>query len=205
MITLYTYPTPNGHKISILFEELALPYRVRRLNLFGGEARTPEYLRIHPLGKMPAVVEALPDGRQRRLFGSGAIMQFYAESSGQLLPTDPDARAEALSWFALGISDLGPAAVDVFRFSARAPEKTSYAIDLLKGELIRSYTALNDRLGEVEYLAGEYSLADIACFPFITTASAARDGLLDRFVHMKRWHDTIKARPAVLRGLAVPG
>ncbi|HYH21051.1 MAG TPA: glutathione S-transferase C-terminal domain-containing protein [Azospirillum sp.] len=203
MITLYTFATPNGHKASILLEELGLQYRVHKLDLMGGENKAPEYLKISPIGKLPAAVEEMPGGVTRRLFGSGAILLHYAERTGRLLPGG-DMRAEALSWLMLGISDLGPTALDMFRFSVRAPEKIPYAIDLFKGELLRCYGALDDRLAQEEYLAGEYSVADISCFPFIAAAAVAGGGLLDRYANLKRWHDAILARPAVQRGMAVP-
>ncbi|HYD69713.1 glutathione S-transferase family protein [Azospirillum sp.] len=203
MITLYTFATPNGHKASILLEELGLQYRVHKLDLMGGENKAPEYLAISPIGKLPAAVEEMPGGAARRLFGSGAILLHYAERTGRLLPGG-DMRAEALSWLMLGISDLGPTALDMFRFSVRAPEKIPYAIDLFKGELLRCYGALDDRLSQEEYLAGDYSVADIACFPFIAAAAVAGGGLLDRYANLKRWHDAIIARPAVQRGMAVP-
>ncbi|WP_431859504.1 glutathione S-transferase family protein [Azospirillum sp.] len=203
MITLYTSPTPNGHKASILLEELGLKYRVHRLDLAAGETKSPEYLKISPIGKMPAIVEELPGGVQRRLFGSGAILMHFAEHTGRLLPQG-EARGEALSWMMLGISDLGPTAMDMFRFSVRAPEKIPYAIDLFKGELLRCYQALDNRLAEEEYLAGEYSIADISCFTFIAVAATMGGRLLERYPHVKRWHDAIIARPAVQRGLAVP-
>lgn len=203
MITLYTSPTPNGHKASILLEELGVSYRVHRLDLAAGENKGPEYLKISPIGKMPAILEELPGGVQRRLFGSGAILMHYAEHTGRLLPQG-EARGEALSWMMLGISDLGPTAMDMFRFSVRAPEKIPYAIDLYKGELLRCYQALDDRLKDEEYLAGEYSIADISCFTFIAVAASMGGRLLERYPNIKRWHDAIIARPAVQRGLAVP-
>ncbi len=204
MITLYSFATPNGHKASILLEELGLTYKVHKIDILAGENKHPDYLAISPIGKLPAVVEDLPGGKKRRLFGSGAILLHYAERTGRLLPEGVDDRAEAMSWLMLGISDLGPMAVDMFRFSVRAPEKIPYAIDLFKGELMRSYNALETRLGETEYLAGSYSIADIACYPFIAAAAVAGGSLLERFPNMKRWHDAIAERPAVKRGMAVP-
>lgn len=204
MITLYTFATPNGHKASVLLEELGLTYKVHKIDLVSGEHRHPDYLAISPISKIPAVVEDLPGGKKRRLFGSGAILLHYAERTGRLLPDSVDDRAEAMSWFMLGISDLGPTAVDMFRFSVRAPEKIPYAIDLFKGELVRVYTAMDARLGEAEYLAGSYSIADIACYPFIAVAAVANAGLLERFPNLKRWHDAVAERPAVKRGMAVP-
>ena len=202
MITLYTFPTPNGHKASILLEELGLSYKVHRLDLTVGENKHADYLRISPIGKLPAILEELPGGVQRRLFGSGAILLHFAEHTGRLLPQG-EARGEALSWMMMGISDLGPTALDMFRFSVRAPEKIPYAIDLFKGELLRCYEALDARLAQVEYLAGEYSIADISCYPFISVA-ASGGRLLERYDNLRRWHDAVAARPAVQRGMAVP-
>ncbi len=204
MITLYTFATPNGRKASILLEELGLAYTVHKLDVMAGEHRTADYLKFSPIGKLPALVETTADGKTCRLFGSGAILLHYAEQTGQLLPIDVDARAECLSWFFMGISDLGPAAVEMFRFSVRLPEKLPSAIDLFKGELIRCYNALDQRLSVVEYLAGEYSIADIACYPFIAAAALSSGSLLDRFPNLKRWHDLLGTRPAVVRGMLVP-
>ncbi|WP_029007773.1 glutathione S-transferase family protein [Azospirillum halopraeferens] len=202
MITLYTFPTPNGHKASILLEELGLKYRVHRLDLMAGENRSAAYLAISPAGKLPAVAEEMPGGVTRRLFGSGAILLHYAECAGRLLPTGA-ARDETLCWFQFGISDLGPIAVDLFRFAVRAPEKIPYAIDLYRTELQRYYDALDRRLGEATYLGGdEYSIADIACYPFV--AVAAEGGRLNDQANLQRWRALIAERPAVQRGMAVP-
>lgn len=204
MITLYTFGTPNGHKATILLEELGLSYTAHKLDVPGGEHKTPAYLKISPIGKFPALIETMEDGSTRRLFGSGAILLHYAERTGRLLPADPGARAEGLGWFFLGISDLGPASVDMFRFSERAPEKLPYAIDLFRGDLMRCYEALDRRLTEVAFLAGEYSIADIACYPFIAGAALSPGALLTRFPNLGRWHDLMAARPAVARGMALP-
>lgn len=205
MLTLYSFPTPNGRKASILLEELGLTYAVHRVDLAAGENKRPDFLAISPITKIPALVEVLPGGRVRRLFGSGAILLHFAERTGRLLPEDEDERAEAMSWFMLGVSDLGPTAIDMQRFAARAPDRIPHAIDLYKGELMRCYSALEDRLGVAEHLGGTtYSIADIACFPFIAAAAVAGGGLLDRFPNLKRWHDAMAERPAVRRGMAVP-
>jgi GSH-dependent disulfide-bond oxidoreductase len=204
MITLYTFNTPNGHKASILLEELGLKYKIHKLDLSAGEHKSPEYMAISPIAKIPAVVEELPGGVRRRLFGSGAIMMHFAERTQRLLPSSVEARTEALSWFMMGLSDLGPAALDMFRFSVRAPERIPYAIDLFRGELVRCYQAMEARLEEVEYLAGEYSIADIACYPFFAVAAASNSELLDRYPNLRRWHDLVAARPAVIRGMAAP-
>lgn len=204
MITLYTFASPNGQKASILLEELGLTYKVHKIDIVAGDNRHPDYLAISPIGKIPAVVEDLPGGKKRRLFGSGAILLHYAERTGRLLPEGVDERAEAMSWLMLGVSDLGPTGVNKFRFSVMAPEKIPYAIDLFKGELQRIYAALEERLAGNEYLAGSYSIADIACFPFAAVVAKADGNVLERYPNVKRWHDAVAERPAVKRGMAVP-
>ncbi|WP_448204074.1 glutathione S-transferase family protein [Azospirillum sp. sgz302134] len=204
MITLYTFASPNGHKASILLEELGLTYKVHKLDLLAGDHLQPDYRTISPIGKIPAIVEDLPGGKKRRLFGSGAILLHYAERTGRLLPEGVDDRAEAMSWFMMGISDLGPSGMNKFRFAVRAPEKIPYAIDVFKEELARCYAAMDERLAGAEHLAGTYSIADIACYPFFAVALAADGTLADRFPNVKRWHDMVAERPAVKRGMAVP-
>ncbi|MDQ2105005.1 glutathione S-transferase family protein [Azospirillum isscasi] len=204
MITLYTFASPNGQKASILLEELGLTYKVHKVDIVAGDNRHPDYLAISPIGKIPAIVEDLPGGRKRRLFGSGAILLHYAEHTGRLLPEGVDERAEAMSWLMLGVSDLGPTGVNKFRFSVMAPEKIPYAIDHFKGELQRIYAAMEDRLAGTEYLAGSYSIADIACFPFVAVVAKADGNVLERYPNLKRWYDTVAERPAVKRGMAVP-
>src|SRR4051812_1161636 len=195
MITLYSFPTPNGQKAAIMLEEVGLPYRVHKVDITVGEQLQPEYLKISPVGKIPAIIdEDAPQGSQR-VFGSGAILLHIAEKTGLLMPaSDPD-RAEALSWIAFGISDLAPAAIDMFRFAVRAPEKLPYAIELFKGELKRCYAALEARLAESEYLAGAaYSAADIACFPFVAIAIEIDSPLVDDTPNLHRWHAAVAAR-----------
>ena len=204
MITLYTFASPNGQKASILLEELGLTYKVHKVDIVAGDNRHPDYLAISPIGKIPAVVEDLPGGRKRRLFGSGAILLHYAERTGRLLPEGVDDRAEAMSWLMLGVSDLGPTGVNKFRFSVMAPEKIPYAIDHFKSELQRIYAALEERLAGNEHLAGSYSIADIACFPFVAVVAKADGNVLDHYPNLKRWYDTVAERPAVKRGMAVP-
>lgn len=205
MITLYTYPTPNGHKASILFEELGLSYTAHSMDLANGEQHTEAYLDISPLGKLPAVVETLADGRIRRIFGSGAILQHYAEQEGRLIPADADGRLACLNWLAFGISDLGPTGLDLFRFNVMAPEKLPYAIDLFVRELRRCHQAMERRLATEEFLAGNsYSIADIACFPFINAAAQRQDTVLADRPGLRRWFETVAARPAVVRGMRIP-
>lgn len=203
MITLYTYPTPNGRKASILLEELSIRYRVHRLDLPTDENMTAEYLGINPIGKIPAVVEELPGGT-RRLFGSGAILLSFAERTESLIPTDAERRAECYSWLMMGISDLAPAGVYQFYFAVQAPEPDPDAADLFKSELVRYFSAMDKRLATAEYLAEEYSIADIACFPFTSLLSTAMPEVVADFANLRRWHDLVAARPAVQRGMAVP-
>lgn len=206
MITLYTSATPNGHKASIMIEELGLAYEVRTISLADGQHLTPDYLKVSPAGKIPALVLADAGGSPRRLFGSAAILQYLAETHGRLLPTDPAQRIEALGWLSIATSDLGPAAVSLFRFAALAPEKLPYAIDLFKGETGRCWRAIDTRLAGSPHLAGpDYSIADIAVFPFAAAAAKARPDFLDARPNIGRWYDAIAARPAVQRGMAVPG
>ncbi|WP_207455243.1 glutathione S-transferase N-terminal domain-containing protein [Azospirillum sp. SYSU D00513] len=204
MITLYSWASPNGHKVSILLEELGLSYKVRKIDVLAGEHRQPDYLAVSPIGKIPALIEDLPGGRKRRLFGSGPILIHFAERTRRLLPETAEAKGEAMNWLMLGISDLAPAAANLFRFGVRAPEKIPYAIDYFKSELARCYDAMEARLAGSEYLAEDYSIADIACFPFVAASAAADMEMFERYPNLKRWHDVIAERPAVKRGMAVP-
>jgi GST-like protein len=205
MITLFSYPSPNGHKASIMLEETGLSYETVRVELTTGENLTPEFLAISPLGKVPALIDNDTGNAPRRVFGSGAILEYLAEKTGQLLPSEVCARTEVWSWLAFGISDLGPTSVDMFRFSVRAPEKLPYAIELFRSELHRCYQALESQLSKTEYLIdSEYTIADIAVFPFIDIASQTAPILFEKYPNLKRWHALISARPAVQRGMSVP-
>ncbi|MDR3514896.1 MAG: glutathione S-transferase N-terminal domain-containing protein [Azospirillaceae bacterium] len=203
MITLYHFPSPNGRKALIALEEFGLPYRVERVDVMIGEQFKPEFLAINPLGKVPALIDAEDGAPAQRVFGSGAILLYLAEKTGRLMPTDPVQRAEALSWLELAISDLSPAAMNLFRFFARAPEKLPYAIDLFKCELGRCWKAFNGRLADHPYLAGDdFSIADIAAFPFAAAKAKSAPGYFMEFPDLLRWHDRINDRPAVQRAMA---
>ncbi|EWY36467.1 glutathione S-transferase [Skermanella stibiiresistens SB22] len=207
MITLYSYPTPNGHKASIMLEEICLPYEIVRVEIMQGENLKSEFLEISPLGKIPAMVDTDTGtgNAPRRVFGSGAILEYLAEKSGKLLPDDVCARTEVWNWLAFGVSDVGPTSVDMFRFAVRAPEKLPYAIELFRSELLRCYRALDIQLSKTEYLVnGEYTIADISVYPFIAIAGQTKPTMFENFPHLKRWHDLVGARPAVQRGMAVP-
>lgn len=200
MITLYTFATPNGWRASIMLEELGLDYRVKVIDLAKGEQLAADFLAVNPLGKIPALVE---DGAA--VFGSTAILYHLAETHGKLMPAEPAARREAHVWLAFGAGDLAPNLVSAYYFRVRAPEPQPIAIERFASEIKKCHQALETRLGEAEYLAGaEYSIADIACFPFIAAGASMRPDLFDERPNLRRWHDAIQARPAVLQGMAVP-
>lgn len=200
MLTLYTQATGNGRKASIMLEEVGLRYRAVKVDLRGEENRLPSFMTVNPIGKIPAVVEEMPGGASRRLFGSGAILLSFAERTGRLLPADGVKREEALSWFMAGISDLSPASGAFFWLTQGAPEDAPKAIERAKSVLDRCFTAAEVRLGGVEYLAEEYSIADIAWYPFVAGAGDR----LEAMPNLRRWRDAVGERPAVKRGMAVP-
>ena len=198
MIELYTAATPNGHKISIALEELGLPYEVHALSFDRQEQKAPEFLRINPNGRIPAIVD---DGFA--VFESGAILLYLAEKTGQLLPSDPKGRSLAIQWLMFQMGGVGPMQGQANVFFRYFPEKLQGAIDRYQNETRRLYEVLDTRLGEVEYLAGDYSIADIATYPWVRIhdwSGVAVDGL----PHLQRWMDALAARPAVQRGLQVP-
>ncbi len=198
MIELYTAATPNGHKISIALEELGLPYEVHALSFDRQEQKAPEFLRINPNGRIPAIVD---DGFA--VFESGAILLYLAEKTGQLLPSDPKGRSLAIQWLMFQMGGVGPMQGQANVFFRYFPEKLQGAIDRYQHETRRLYEVLDRRLGEAEYLAGDYGIADIATYPWVRIhdwAGVAIDGL----EHLQRWMDAIAVRPAVQRGLQVP-
>jgi glutathione S-transferase len=202
MIDLYTGPTPNGWKASIMLEELGLPYEVRAIRLLQGEQREPWFLRINPNGRIPAIVDR--DAGDFAVFESGAILIYLAEKTGKLLPTDTKGRSVAIQWLMFQMGGIGPMQGQANVFFRYAPEKIDYAIARYQEETARLYRVLDGRLAESEYLAGEYSIADIATWPWVRIhdwAGVSVDGM----PHLQRWIAAIAERPAVLRGVAVPG
>lgn len=198
MIDLYTAATPNGHKVSIALEEMGLPYRVHALSFDKKEQKTSEFLRINPNGRIPAIVD---DGFA--VFESGAILLYLAEKTGQLLPTDAKGRSRVIQWLMFQMGGVGPMQGQANVFFRYFPEKLQGAIDRYQHETRRLYAVLDTRLGEAEYLAGDYSIADIATFPWVRVhdwAGVSVDGL----PHLQRWLAAIDARPAVQCGLQVP-
>ncbi|ERI51495.1 glutathione S-transferase [Pseudomonas sp. EGD-AK9] len=201
MIDLYTAATPNGHKASIALEELGLPYQVHALSFERKEQKAAAFLRINPNGRIPAIVDR--DNDDFAVFESGAILIYLAEKTGQLLPSDAKGRSRVLQWLMFQMGGVGPMQGQANVFFRYFPEKLQGAIDRYQHETRRLYEVLDARLGEVEYLAGDYSIADIATFPWVRVhdwAGVSLDGL----THLQRWLDAIAARPAVQRGLQVP-
>lgn len=203
MIQLWTWPTPNGHKVHIMLEELGLPYEVVPVNIGSGDQFKPEFLAITPNHRIPALID--PDGPHGpiTLFESGAILIYLAEKTGKLMPTDATARYTCLQWLMFQMGGIGPMFGQYNHFAAYAPEKLEYPITRYTNEVARLHRVLETRLQQAPYLAGaEYSIADIATFPWVR--SPERRGIdLANYPAVKRWHDAIAARPAVERGVEV--
>jgi GST-like protein len=203
-IEVWTWPTPNGHKVHIALEELGLPYTVVPVAIGKGEQFRPEFLAITPNHRIPAIVDPDgPGGKPLKLFESGAILIYMAEKAGALIPKDPAARYTCLQWLMFQMGGVGPMFGQYGHFHTYAPEKLPYAQARYANEVQRLHRVLDKRLSEAPYLAGEeYSIADIATFPWIRNAD--RRGVdLGQYPHVARWHDAIAARPAVQRGVAV--
>ncbi len=205
-IELYTWPTPNGHKIHIMLEEVGLPYNVHAIDIGAGDQFDADFLKISPNNKMPAIVDVDPDGpdgEAHSVFESGAILIYLAEKTGKLLPSDPRKRSEALQWLMWQMGGLGPMLGQAHHFLQYAPETIEYARNRYSNEAKRLYGVLDKRLGETRYLAGdEYSIADIAAWPW--TRFPERQGV-DRndYPNFVRWFDEIAERPAVKRGVEI--
>jgi GST-like protein len=204
MIDVYSWATPNGHKVHIMLEELGLAYQAHPINIGSGDQFKPEFLKISPNNKIPAIVDSDgPDGKPITMFESGAILLYLASKTGQFLPDDVRGRYVTLEWLMFQMASVGPMLGQAHHFRMYAPEKIDYAVSRYSNEAKRIYGVLERRLAEHEYLAGEmYTIADIAVWPW--TRSAKNQGIeLDEFPSVKRWFDSIGARPAVLRGVDV--
>ena len=204
MIDLYSWATPNGHKVHIMLEETGIPYRVHGVNIRTGEQFAPEFLRISPNNRIPAIVDPDgPAGRPLSLFESGAILVYLAGKSGKLLPQDLNDRYTALQWLMWQMGGVGPMFGQANHFRAYAVEKIAYAIERYTNEANRLTGVLDRRLAEARFLAGdEYSIADIAVFPWMRNPE--RRGIdMNAYPNAKRWFDEIAARPAVQRGVKV--
>ena len=200
MIDLYYWTTPNGHKIAIFLEEAGLPYRIVPVNISKGEQFKPEFLQISPNNRIPAIVDdaLATGGRPVSVFESGAILQYLAEKTSKFLPKDLHGRVEVMQWLFWQTGGLGPMAGQNHHFGQYAPEKIPYAIERYAKETNRLYGVLDKRLADREFVAGDYSIADMASYPWIVPYE--RQGQkLDDFPNLKRWFETIRARPAVMR------
>ena len=204
MIDVYSWPTPNGHKIHIMLEECGLPYRVIPVDIGAGEQFRPDFLKISPNNKIPAIVDPNgPDGKPISLFESGAILLYLAAKTGKFLPATDRAKYQVLEWLMFQMGTVGPMLGQNHHFRLYAPEKVDYAIDRYSNEAKRIYGVIDRRLSQHAYLGGdEYSIADIATFPWLRTWE--RQGVvLDEYPRMQAWFNGITQRPAVQRGVKV--
>ena len=205
MIDLYTWTTPNGRKVSIMLEELALPYEVHEVNIGQGEQHAPAFLAISPNNKIPAIVDPEgPDGTPISLFETGAILIYLAEKTGRLLPDDARGRSLVMQWLMWQMGGFGPMLGQAHHFMRFAKQEVPYAIERYSNETRRLYAVLDKRLGEAAYLAGDdYSIADIATYPWAARHEWHRVELPE-FPNVHRWYESLAARPAVQRGMVVP-
>ena len=205
MIELHTWTTPNGRKVSVMLEECGLPYTAHKVNIGQNEQFKPEFLAISPNNRIPAIVDSDgPDGKPIHLFESGAILVYLAGKTGKFLPASTKGKYEALQWLMWQMGGVGPMFGQAHHFLRAAPEQVPYGIKRYTDEAKRLYGVLDRRLAEAAYMAGEYSIADIATYPWIARHEWHKVDLAE-FPNVKRWYDTIGRRPAVARGMAVPG
>lgn len=204
MIDLYYWTTPNGHKVTMFLEESGLPYTIHPINIGQGDQFKPEFLRIAPNNRIPAIVDQAPQdgGEPISLFESGAILQYLAEKTGQFLSTDLRVRTETLQWLYWQMGGLGPMAGQNHHFNVYAPIKIEYAIDRYVRETGRLYGVLNKHLEQRDFIAGDYSIADMASYPWIVSHQRQNQNL-DDFPHLKRWFERIGERPATQRAYAL--
>ena len=202
MIEVYSWATPNGHKVHIMLEECGLPYRAHAVDIGAGDQFKPEFLAISPNNKIPAIVDPDgPDGRPISLFESGAILLYFAGKTGRFMPTDVRGKYEVLEWLMFQMGGVGPMLGQNHHFRIYAPEKIPYAIERYSNEAQRLYGVMNKRLAKRKYIAGaEYSIADMAIYPWLRNWKNQGIDWND-FPHLRGWYDEIAARPAVLRGV----
>ena len=203
MIDLHYWPTPNGHKITMFLEEAGLDYRIVPVNITAGDQFRPDFLKIAPNNRMPAIVDHAPlDGKgPLSVFESGAILVYLAEKTGRLMPQDARAKAHVQEWLFWQMGGLGPMAGQNHHFTIYAPEKLPYAIDRYVNETNRLYGVLDRQFAGKDYIAGDYSIADMACYPWIVPHKRQGQSL-DDFPDLKRWFGTIAAKPSTIRAYA---
>jgi GSH-dependent disulfide-bond oxidoreductase len=205
MIDLYTWTTPNGRKVSIMLEECGLPYKTHAIHIGKDEQFTPEFVAINPNSKIPAIIDSEgPDGKPLSIFESGAILIYLAEKTGRFLAKSGRARSEALQWLMFQMGGVGPIFGQVHHFLRAAKEPVPYAIERYGKEKDRLYGVLDKHLKDHQYFAGDYSIADMATFPWVARHEWHKTDLTT-VPNVKRWFDAMSARPAVQRGMAVPG
>ena len=204
MIDLHYWPTPNGHKITIFLEEAGLPYTIHRVDIGKGDQFKPEFLKIAPNNRMPAIVDQAPadEGAPISVFESGAILHYLAEKTGKFLSTDIRAKTETMQWLFWQVAGLGPMAGQNGHFNKYALEKVPYAMERYTKETSRLYGVLNKRLADRSFVAGSYSIADMAIYPWIVPHVSHKQNIED-FPHLNRWFNTVKARSAVERAYAL--
>jgi GSH-dependent disulfide-bond oxidoreductase len=202
-IELYYWPTPNGFKITIMLEECKLPYQIKPININTGDQFAPEFLAFSPNNRMPAIIDPKgPDGKPISVFESGAILQYLGRKTGKFYPTDERARVDVEQWLFWQMGGLGPMAGQAHHFRNYAPEKIQYGIDRYTNEVNRLYGVMNRRLADRDYLAGDYSIADMACFPWVRPYKNQGQELSD-FPHLEAWFKRVHDRPAVAIGVKV--
>jgi len=203
MIEFHTAGTPNGRKVAIFLEETGLPYKVHPIDFSKDGQFAPAFLKISPNNKIPAIVDTDgPGGKSLSLFESGAILFYLAEKTGRFLPADPAARATTHQWLMWQMGGIGPMFGQLWHFTKSAPEKVPYAIDRYQKEVDRLVGVLDRRLGEAPYLAGDYSIADMAVYPWVAGDWFGADP--SKLPNFARWREAVAARPAVQRGMKVP-
>jgi GST-like protein len=203
MIDLYYWTTPNGHKVTLFLEEAGLPYTIKPVNIGKGEQFDPEFLKVSPNNRIPAIVDHAPDdgGKPISVFESGAILLYLAGKTRQFLPRDLRGQVEVLEWLMWQMGGLGPMAGQNHHFALYAPEKLPYAIERYVKETSRLYGVLNKRLTGRDFILGkQYTIADMAAYPWVIPERQGQD--MDDFPHLKRWHAAIRARPATVRAYA---
>jgi GSH-dependent disulfide-bond oxidoreductase len=204
MIDVYSWATPNGHKVHIMLEETGLEYKVHPIDIGAGDQFKPDFLAISPNNKIPAIIDSDgPEGKPLSLFESGAILFYLAEKTGKFLPSDPAGRYATMQWLMFQMGGVGPMLGQAHHFRIYAPEKVEYAVNRYSNEAKRLYGVMDRQLGVTRYLAGdEYSIADIATFPW--TRSWKNQGIeLEAYPRVQRWFEEISERPAVVRGVEV--
>ncbi len=204
MVDLYTWTTPNGRKVSIMLEEVTLPYEVHPVNLRNRDQFKPDFLAVGPNNKIPAIIDRDgPNGKPYSLFESGAILMYLAEKMDLLLPKETLARYEVIQWLMFQMGGVGPMFGQAHHFIRSAKEKVSYAIERYRNETRRLYGVMDKRLAGCEFLAGDYSIADVATYPWVSRYDY-HEVNLEEFSNVKRWFDIISSRSAVQRGMKVP-